>query len=538
MKTQLVILITQKQKEPRSFRFTSLFINAATVFFLCYYNHSYAVSWTMYPSLQTQEIYSDNIRLAPSGNEKSAFVTDVSPGVSIIGQSARSKLNLNYRMQNLYNAHGDNGLDINNQLQFNANSVLVPNRFFLNSTSSISQQNVNNNQIANDNISGSGDSTTVRAFTISPTWTPHFGNYANGNFHVRFNTVTTSNGSSETTTDQSLNNISDSIGLAEIIQLNSGSEFKRVNWNLSFNNNENYRSGGDDVQFQNSNAIVRTFINRYFNVFAQGGYSNNSFQSGTNNKPDNGFYYTFGAQWRPSQHYSIEAGYGNNMHVTVNVSPMQRLSWVTTFRDNSVGLNSGQTWQTALKYRTRRSIWSLTHENDTTTTQQILSELQIFTLIDPFGNPIIDPVTNQPIQRAIYLNTLTDEVIVRKIWNFSVAFNAGRSTIGASAFNEDRTFQTSDDDQKVRGLSANWAVKLDSQTSAYISPRWQQTDREQTATENASKDDRYDVAIGLTRSITSQLNGRIEFRHLNQDSDLNTNSYQENRATANLFMRF
>jgi uncharacterized protein (PEP-CTERM system associated) len=55
---------------------------------------------------------------------------------------------------------------------------------------------------------------------------------------------------------------------------------------------------------------------------------------------------------------------------------------------------------------------------------------------------------------------------------------------------------------------------------------------------SASKDDRYDVAIGLTRSITSQLNGRLEFRHLNQNSDLTTNSYQENRATANLFMRF
>lgn len=507
------------------------------------YEHAYAFDVKITPSVSTQEIYSDNINLSQPGTEKGAFVTEVSPGVSIIGRSARSTLNLNYRMQNLYNSGGNNGIKTANQLQYNSHNTFIQNRLFLDSNSSISQQNINNSQIANDNISGTGNSTNVSTFGISPYWTPHFGNYANGSLRLNFDTVTTG-ASSNNNSSSSLNTISDTVSLAEIIQLNSGSEFQRFKWNLSHNNTDNYRIGSDDVKFQNTDAIVRTYLNKYFNVFARGGYSNNSFQSITDTNK-NGFFYTLGGQWKPSQYYGIEAGAGNNSYVTVDISPMQRLNWITTFRNNSIGLNSGKTWQTALNYRTRQSTWALTHDNDTTTVQQILLQQRIFTVQDSSGNDIIDPVTSQAVQRAINLPTLNDEVIVRKKWNFSVSFNTGKSTIGADAYNEDRVFQTSGDNQIVRGVGATWNWRFASKTSAYIRPLWQQTDRSANV-----KDERYDILIGVNRSITSRINGKLEFRHVNQSSDnnaitssfqplnSNVNNYQENRATASLFMRY
>jgi len=530
--------------------FNAFLLSVRYTGFICilsHYNLAYAFNVTIRPSVSAQEIYSDNIRLSTSGNEKTAFVSEVSPGVSIIGRSARSTLNLNYKMQNLYNAGGDNSLTTANQLQYNSHNTFIQNRLFLDSQSSLSQQNTSNNQIANDNISGSGNSTNVSTFGLSPYWTPHFGNYANGSLRLNFNTVTTDSDSSSNSNSNSLA-ITDTVTLGETIQLNSGSNFQRVKWNLSHNKTDNYRTGGNDVKFQNSNAIVRTYINKYFNVFAQGGYSNNSFQSSTSTN-NNGLFYTLGGQWRPSQHYSIEAGAGNNSYVTVNISPIQRLNWSTTFRKNSVGLNSGKTWQTALHYRTRQSTWALTHDNDTTTVQDILLQQQIFTVQDAFGNDLIDPVTNQSVQRAINIPTLTNEVIVRKRWNFSASFNTGKSTIGVNAYNEDRVFQLSGNNETVSGVSATWNWKFASRTSAYIRPGWQQTDSPASLVSTTnSNSNRYDLAIGLNRSITSRLNGRFEFRHVNQTSDsntnsfqpldLNTNSYQENRATASLFMRY
>ncbi len=498
---------------------------------LIHYEPVYAFNVTIRPLISKEEIYSDNVNLSNSGKEKSAFVSEVSPGVSIIGRSALSTLNLNYRMQNLYNAGGNNSLSTNNQLQYNSHNTFVQNRLFLDSRSSISQQNTSNTQIANDNISGSGNKTNVSTFGMSPYWTPRFGNYANGNLRLNFDTVTTST-SSDNSSSSTSNPLSDSMNIAEIIQLNSGTEFKRINWNLSHNNTENYRSGGDNVKFQNSNAMVKMYLNRYFNVFARGGYSNNSFQTTTNTN-NNGLFYTFGGQWKPSQYYSIEAGGGNNSYVTVAMTPMQRLSWITTFRKNSIGLNSGKTWQTALHYRTRQSTWSLTHDNDTTTVQDILLQQQIFPSQD--GSTVNAISSLDPNNRLPSLPTLTNDVIVSKTWNFSTSFNTGKSTIGGSAFNTDRVYQLSGIDEKVTGLSGSWNWQFASRTSAYIRPLWQQTTGNGLTN---TKSDRYDFSIGINRSITNRVNGKLELRHINQMSDINTNDYQENRATASLFMRY
>lgn len=508
---------------------------AGIVYILSQYGHAYAFDLTVMPRVTAQEIYSNNIKLSPAGTEKSGFISELDPGVSIIGRSARSTLNLNYQMQNLYNAQGNNSLNTFNQLQYNSHNTVISNRLFLDSRSSISQQNTSNTQIANDNIAGSGNKTNVSTFGMSPYWTPRFGNYANGNMRLNFDTVTTGS-SANITANSTLIPISDSVSIAEIVQINSGTEFKRINWNLSYNNSENYRVGSDNVRLQNSTAAVRTYLNQYFNVFAQGGYSRNSFDTTTTNLTHtNGFAYTFGGQWKPSKYYSIEVGGGNNSYVTLNMSPMQRLSWNTTFRNNSIGLNSGKTWQTALNYRTSRSTWALTHDNTTTTVQEILSKLQVFPIQDSSGNTIINQNTNQPLTYAINLPTLTNEVIVSKTWNLSASFNTGKSTVGISAFNSDRVYQLSGISEKVSGLSGTWSWQFASRTSAYIHPLWQQTTSNGTA---YTKSDRYDLSIGINRSITNRINGKLELHHVNQISDINTNDYQENRATATLFMRY
>jgi len=488
--------------------------------FVGYNKLSFAINWQVTPFLQAQEVFSDNINLQGSEDQTSAFVTALNPGVSIFGQSAKSLLNLNYQMQNLYNARGDGDISIFNQLQANGNFVLVPDHFFINARSSYSQQNLDNAQIANDNISGFGDRTNVGTFGVTPTWRTRFGNYANALFQLDFDSLNSG-------ADQEV--FSDSINLGQSIFLNSGPEFHRVSWGLSFTNSDNFRTFGDDnnVSFQNSNAIVSTFINRQFSLFAQGGYANNNFQ--TTNDLNNGFFYTLGAQWQPSNYYGITAGYGNNRFVTVSVSPNQRLNWVTTFRDNDIGLNPGKTWQTLLNYRTARANWTLSHNNDTTTTQAILLRQQLVIVdLDP------DPLVNRPVQLLFNIPTLTDEVIVRQLWNLSFSYFTGKSQFGVNGFLEDRNFQQSTDRETVSGINGIWSWQFAPRTNAFFSPGWQLIDRDSPS----ATDNRYDIAIGMNRVITNRLTGSLEYRHLNQTSDEADNAFQENRATASLFLRF
>lgn len=482
--------------------------------------NAWALNLRFRPSVFLQEVYSDNIRLAPKGEEESAWVTAITPGFFVNGQSGRYNLNLNYRLQSIYNAGGDSNIDLNHQLQFNSNYIVSPGRFFVQSRSSISQQNISNTRIVSDNFTGDRSNTsTISTFGIAPTWTPRFGSYANGMARAGYDRVSSSEGP-----------LSDTDSFSQNVMLNSGRYFSKVGWGLNFNNRINRNSSGEEIRFQDSNASLRYILNRKFSLLAQGGYANNDFRS-TTGFSRNGFYYNFGGQWRPSQRFSVAAGYGNNSYVTVFISPFQRLQWTTTYRNNDVGTNTGNVWQTNLRYFTPRSVVNLTYNEDTTTVQQVLLEEQIIPFENEFGEPINDADGN-PILFNIALPNLIDDVFVRRRGQLSYSYRTGKSILSTNVFTERRTFQESQVKDEVYGIRGTWMWRFMPRTNTFLSSGYQVTDTD------FSTDNRFDVAFRVQRSILRQLNGNIEYRYINQSSNSNINTFDENRVTLNLMAFF
>ncbi len=483
-------------------------------------NSAWALNLRFSPSVFLQEVYSDNIRLAPKGEEQSAWVTAITPGFFVNGQSGRYNLNLNYRLQGIYNAGGDSGIDLNHQLQYTSNYILSPGRFFVQSRSSISQQNISNTRIVSDNFTGDQSNTaTISTFGIAPTWTPRFGSYANGMARASYDRVSSSQGP-----------LSDTDSFSQNVMLNSGRYFSKVGWRLNFNNRINQNSSGEDIRFQDSNALLRYNLNRKFSLIAQGGYANNDFQS-TTGFSRNGFYYNFGGQWRPSQRFSVSAGYGNNSYVTVFISPFQRLQWTTTYRNNDVGTNTGNVWQTNLRYFTARSVVNLTYNEDTTTVQQVLLENQFDfdgTLLEP-DDPNFGQDTNFNFG---LVPTLIDDVFVRRRGELSYSYRTGKSILSTNVFTERRTFQESQVKDEVYGINGTWMWRFMPRTNTFLSSGYQVTDTD------FSTDNRFDMAFRVQRSILRQLNGNIEYRYINQSSNSNINSFDENRITLNLMAFF
>ncbi|KFI19047.1 exosortase, partial [Nitrosococcus oceani C-27] len=58
--------------------------------------------WRFTPLLAGGEIYTDNVTLAPRGEEESDFITQITPGFSLRGRGSRLQLGANYLMQNLF----------------------------------------------------------------------------------------------------------------------------------------------------------------------------------------------------------------------------------------------------------------------------------------------------------------------------------------------------------------------------------------------------------------------------------------------------
>jgi len=499
-----------------------------------------AFDWQIRPSLSMSEIFSDNLELSDAA-KKSGFVSEVAPGLSLYGESPWSNFNLNYRLQGLYNAGGSEDVDINHQLQMNSLYQAVRNTLFLQTSSSISQQNISNSYIATDNISGNRDRTTVTNFNISPYWTPYFGQYASGLVRLGYQTT-----SFENTTDtiDTTNQISDSENVSKQARLSSGSKFNKVSWSLNYSSQDQNRNSGDDVQFEQYQGDIRYFINTKFSVFGQAGYENNDYQT-TNNSINNGFFYTFGGRWNPSRWYSLEAGYGNNKHISVSFNPSYNLVGNITYRNKDVGLNTGDSWDANINYRAKQANIGFIYSQETTTVQQILTRQLDFNVFDPTsGNILIDPKTGLPYEISINIPILVDDVIINKRANLTFGYETGKSFYNFSLYNTRRSYELSPQDDNVYGASASWRWQIESRLDFYLRPTWQYSDISNTGGDANSSNTRYDVALGLTRAVPINLgrplimNTGLELRHITQSSDLSTNDFTENRATANFAVRF
>ena len=513
-----------------------------------------AFDWRVRPNLTMSEIFTDNIAFSDTA-KKSGFITEVSPGLSLYGVSPWSNFNLNYRLQGLYNAGGGEAIDFNNQLQMNGLYQVVQNRFFVETSSSISQQNTSNTYIATDNLTGSGDRAENRNFSISPYWTPRFGQYATGLFRVGYQKSSFDNANTEGNSDNTLA-ISDSDNLTKQASLSSGSKFNQVRWNLNYSSQNQSRATGqnqsgtadnNDVTFEQYQGDLRYYVNRKFNVFAQTGYENNDYQT-ENDSIQNGFFYTVGGQWSPSKWYSLEAGYGNNKHIAVTFNPSANFFGHVTYRNKDVGLNTGNSWDANIHYRGQQAVVDFNYSQETTTVQQILQKQAIFNLSDQFGNPILDPVTKQQQQFIINIPNLVDDVIISKQANLSLGYQTGKSSYNLSVYNTRRTYELSPQEENVYGVSGGWRWQMAPRLNLYLNPTWQTIDN--PSEDSSNSNDRYDVALGLIRSIPINLgrpllmNTGLELRHISQTSnganvDNNFSSdYTENRATANFAVQF
>jgi len=550
---------------------------------ICFvYGSVQATDWRIRPYLSVQEIYSDNINLAPSGEEDDAFVTQLSPGVTV-NRNGRTRLNLSYRMQNLFYAGTNSDPQINNQLQLNSQSEILDDSVYLDTSASIGQANLNSTgTFATDNISRAGNSTTFRTLRISPYWRPYFGGYAEGLVRVTYSNFSNSGGGNF-----------DSNSLQEFAALNSGRRFSALGWRANFNNQDTWQGeetdgqgGTGNIRYQNYNGELSHRLLAYdYRVFVQAGCYDNNFQ-GTGNltNAQNGCYVTPGLAWTPSPKFSLAGGYGiNNRFVSLFWNPSRRTILQVAYRDSNVGgaganvagsgnvagggggnvagfgaagfgqggysapagqlggFNAGSTWNGVFQHSTRRTSWSASYLVSQTTIQQVLTNQQVFIQpTDAQGN-LLDPVLNP---RPIDIPNFTNDIITRKRGQVSVTGFASKTSVTLSAYQENRTYQSSiNPPQDILGFTAAWNWRFTRRTNSILRATWQQTDNQaSTANALAGKNDLINVSLLLNRQFSRYLNGYLEFRHQQQDSNTDQstalNQYDENRVTAALYLSY
>ena len=557
---------------------------------------------TLKPFFTVSQIYSDNLSFestsaAGATSPLGGFVTELSPGFSLIRNGPHSKYNVNYRLQFL----GYEGIDwsprLFNQLQMSSNTELIDNSLYVDSSSNISQANLYAvGSISPDNIgrSSSVPYVTYRTFRLSPYWRINYGGYVNGEARFTYSNFGNSNPSFTTVNNPSNNNYSfDSNSYQESINLQNGNRLTSIGWRLSLNNQVQDNQGAaqlavlsnSTIRFRSANFEVSNRIGMYdLTAFLQGGYYDNSYPG--NLTTHNGAYLTPGLSWTPSPKLQWAVGYGYNAYFTnLTWKPSQRTTLQFSYRNSQVGgsnaaggyglgglagigttngqgfeMNSGASggalgsavggtsYNGMFQHRTRTTTSTITYVTATSTLQQLLTNQSTFTTpTDINGNPTGIATANN-INTS--LNNLNNDVFVSKNARASLSWYLSKNTFSLSAFYGNISYAIGfTAPQDSYGVTTNWNWRFSQRTSANVQFNWtSNTIVDNTGFTRANQTTNLiTTSFVLTRQISPEVSANLQYNYFQARSSnvsisgsnpFNLGNFDSNRITAAINIRF
>jgi uncharacterized protein (PEP-CTERM system associated) len=484
-----------------------------------------AADWRVTPHLNLRETYTDNVTLAPKGQEQSELVTQINPGVSVSKTGNRLRVNAAYTLQTLSYLRDSSRNNTNHQLSANANAEWVKDFFFTDASASISQQNISLLGVQSpDNVNVTGNRADVRTYQISPYIRSRLGNFANYLVRYTHNAASTSAAG-----------ISDSQSDRVNAELSSARAFYKLGWRLLYSkeyiNNTNFQ----DYQTEKFSGELRYLLSRKLSLVGSYGYENYTYLTlGPN--PE-GSFWNAGFAWTPSIRTRLEARFGRRYF--------------------------GDTYLLDYSQRSRRTVWNVSYSEDITTTHSqffIPVAIDTASLLDSqFSSAIPDPIIRaQFIEDFIVqnglprttvgsLNFFTNQAFLQKRLQAAVSLNGVRNTMVFSLFSSTRNAQQIassplpgdndfllSDNVKQYGAGAFWNSRLTPRTSSNLGVSYSRNEFKNTG----RQDDLTTVRLGVHKQLAKKMNGSADLRHIERTSNEAGNDYKENAITVSLDMAF
>lgn len=483
------------------------------------------------PSIELAETYSDNINLARSGREDWDLVTEVTPGLSLHGESARVKADVDYRIQNLLYVNEPSRSTVNHRFRGDATAELVDEHLFVDAAGTVTQVAIDPARDAGYDSINSVPRTDVYTFRGGPRYQQNLGGYAHLLAGASYGLVRYSGRSS---------GASDSDVTRTDLSLSSGRRFTRLGWVLSYSNEDVDRGSGSrvgDVKSEVAVAEVSYALTRHFSVLAQAGDETYEFENRQQGFRS-GSYTAAGFEWRPDRHTRVRALSGDRYQsASVAWRPTRRTSIDVKWRDTQVGANIGTSWNADAALRTRKTRWALSYTEEPGTVQTLAFNRFAFGFFDPRTGELFLEPDLEGIRIPVQLDDpfrLTDEVFIRRRGQATASLTTARTSGAVIIYDEEREFTNSGEIETAQGIntSVNW--KFAPRTSVLGSIDWS---RRELRT-SVSEFDVWRVETGLQQRISSDATGLVTVSHGERTSGGSGGGYTENRISVRLFMQF
>lgn len=484
---------------------------------------AYAAGWLFTPQIGATETYTDNVRLAPNGQQQSDFVTEIRPKIQIRGTGARVKLNLDYELQEFLYARDSSHSRTQNALNGSGTVEAIEKFFFIDANAVISQQSISAfgpQPVSNANVSA--NSTETRLFSISPYIRGVLGGFAS--YEVRHNAIRTGADSGAITSSHSNE---------WIARARNAEPLASFGWALDYSRRTVGFGSSSDSELESGKATLSYQFDPQFRAFVDAGQEKNNYSLASQSYSNHGI----GFEWRPTPRTEI---FGQREQRFFGTGHNYRFS-----------------------HRTALTAWSLGYLRDITTSAdqlQLNVPSDFYTLL--FNSPANialypDPVLrDQQVRAALGLlglpasagsqTLLANRIFLDRRLNASVALLGARNALTLSAYRSERSpvsgitsgvdVFTNSSAVRQRGLNISWTYKLSGVSSLnFLASRIRSLGVESSALDSSQSL----LNLSLIHQFSPKTTGSLGLRKVKFDANGGTTgSYDENALTGTVSHTF
>jgi hypothetical protein len=432
------------------------------------------------PSLGARETITNNAGLDPEGDEESALITTVTPGLRACASGTRLRGSLNYGADASVNHSDSDGNNVTHELDATGRGVVIDDQFFVDARASRRQQIVDSREaFSGDNALDTGNRTDRTSVSLSPTWEQRLGRIGRGRVRL-------SHQRSYTDTDRGNTVSGDSRSNTYSASLNSPTGNLDWSWSFLVTEERLERQGRDDPQyFGRARAELGRRIYGGLFLTGQGGLEHDQ-SDGLDADRFASTFWNVGLRWQ-SARTQAEFRVGERF-------------FGTSFQG------------------------SLTHVGPRLTTRISYSET-------PQQRERRDVLLRSPLLGT--LDVTREEVFIEKRLEASAVYELPRTSITLTAFSDDREFLRADNDEQSRGLTLRVDWQFLPRTRLTPEINWEQRDFTDGRDDTTQ---RYEISLrhSLSRTLTARATSRHQFR----DSDDAVNEYTESALIIGLNKSF
>lgn len=446
----------------------------------------HAQEWRITPRIEVEQAWNDNIFLARKGQTESDFITAISPGIVVRGNTRRLRLNVDYDPQQLFFWHNSDQNEFRQRLRGFGQAELLERLLFLDASGTIDQQFARTRDvIGTTTLTASPDLVDIRAFQAGPTLVNRFGSFARSQFRYRYGLLETD---AEDIADETL-------GLWSLV-VDSGEDFTVLSWRTTAAS-VNVDRAEDSLSPFAGTSFDQDFVKfdgRYtirpiFAFLAGVGYE--EIRDPTLIDEPTGVIWDVGGELRLSRNSFARLTYGERFGDTNwNAEARYRAGAFTTLR-----LQYTQTIETSASI--------------------LLRELNLIGLA-PSG-ALVETETGRPIPLLDPFFDLADAAFRRDRFLAGITISGRRDRYALDVFDEQRDFDVSESDSERLGVILSWTRQLTPRLDLNIGASYAHVKFESAPPRS---DDYYSglAGLGLRLSPTAEL--LVSYRRGQRNSDV------------------